>query len=246
MIIKKYKKLKNGKYELLLENEKKLELYEDTILKYELLLKKNIDSNLKEILDFDKECEVYYVALKYLKTRARSKKEIYDNLVSKDYGKESINKAIQKLENQGYIDDLFYAKGFLNNKIMTTSNGPYKIKNELLKKGIDKNIIEDVLKEYDMEIQLEKIRKSVNRILKSNRSRSNKALKMKMITDLTNQGFSKKDIEKVIQEIQFEDDNAIAKKEYEKLYKKLSRKYEKEELEYRIRQKLYQKGFIYK
>ena len=35
----------------------------------------------------------------------------------------------------------------------------------------------------------------------------------------------------------------LAKKEYDKLYKKLSRKYSGQELEFKINQKLYQKGF---
>ena len=44
---------------------------------------------------------------------------------------------------------------------------------------------------------------------------------------------------------EFKDDSDIAKKEYEKLYKKLSSKYEGAELEFKIKQKLYQKGLTY-
>ena len=37
MKIDKYKKLRNGKYELIMENGEGIQLYEDTILKYNLL-----------------------------------------------------------------------------------------------------------------------------------------------------------------------------------------------------------------
>ena len=37
----------------------------------------------------------------------------------------------------------------------------------------------------------------------------------------------------------------MVKKEYDKLYKKLSRKYSGNELEYKIKEKLYQKGLYY-
>ena len=48
-----------------------------------------------------------------------------------------------------------------------------------------------------------------------------------------------------VQPIKFDDDSFIAKKEYDKLYKKYSKKYSDKELDYVIRQKLYQKGFKY-
>ena len=43
----------------------------------------------------------------------------------------------------------------------------------------------------------------------------------------------------------FNDTSDIAKREYEKLYTRLSRKYSGKELEYKIKEKLYQKGLSY-
>ena len=60
MKIDKYKKLRNGKYELIMENGEGIQLYEDTILKYNLLLTKSIDINNKDLIKFDKKCEIYY------------------------------------------------------------------------------------------------------------------------------------------------------------------------------------------
>lgn len=243
MKIEKYKKLKNGKYELVIEHGEKIELYEDTILEFNLLLTKNIKDNLTEILEFDKGWDTYYSALKYLKVKPRSKKEILDYLLAGEYKKDDIENALKKLEQQGYINDLLYAKSVLNHKLITTSNGPLKIKNDLLKKGVDINIVQQVLEEYNTDIQLEKIRKIVNRMIKSNRNKSIKMLQRKIITDLIAQGFSKKEITMVIDESTFLEDEEIEKREYEKLYKKLSRKYSGEELKVKIRQKMIQKGF---
>ena len=244
MKIEKYKKVKNGKYELILSNDKSFILYEDTILKYNLLLSKNIDMS-DDILEFDKKCDVYYIGLKYIKTRARSKKEVNDKLVKDGYNEDYIKEAIEKLEKQGYINDLIYAKSFLNNKLITTSNGPYKIKQEMLKKGISETIIDEILCEYTPDIQIEKIDKIVTRMIKSNRNKGNKLLIKKITTELTNQGFYKELIKQSIDKHEFNDDKAIAKKEYEKLYKKLSSKYSGIDLEYKIKQKLYQKGLVY-
>lgn len=244
MEIEKYKKLKNGKYELILSNGKSLVLYEDTILKYNLLISKKIN-NSDEILEFDKKCDAYYSGLKYIKNCARSKKEVREKLLKYDYNEDYIKEAVEKLEKQGYINDLVYARSFLNNKLITTSNGPYKIKQEMIKKGINETIIDEVLCEYTSDIQIEKIDKIITRMIKSNKNKGNRLLIRKITTELTNQGFYKELIKQSIDKHEFNDDHAIAKKEYEKLYKKLSNKYSGNELEYRIKQKLYQKGLVY-
>ena len=280
MKIEKYKKLKNGKYELIIEGADPLELYEETILEYNLLLTKNIEYNSKEILDYDKKCETYHIGLKYLKNRARSKRETYQYLISKDYPKDAVTEAIDKLTKQGYINDEVYARSFLHDKIITTSSGPYKIKNDLLKKGVDNDIvykdkqkitltslelkilsllftnlnkvvsrndiIDKVLLEYDLDTQIEKINKYINKIIKSNRTKSNKLLKIKIVQDLTTQGFAVENIKQVLSNVEFPQNDNIAKKEYDKLYKKLSKKYSGETLELKIKQKMYQKGFDYK
>lgn len=245
MRIEKYKKLRNGKYEITLEDNSTFEIYEDVILKYNLLLTKEIGENKKEILEFNQECDTYYTGLKLLKSRARSKKEVQENLIKKEYPQNFVEKAIEKLEKQGYINDQIYSRSFLNNKLITTSNGPYKIKQEMLKKGIKEEIINDTLKEYTEDIQLEKINKIIIRMIKSNRTRGNSMLKRKIFSDLISQGFEKNLINESLSKQEFKSDEEIAKKEYEKIYKKLSQKYEGAELEYRIKQKLFQKGLSY-
>ena len=133
MKILKYKKLKSGKYQVELDNFNKIELYEDTILKYDLLLTKEIkDNELDRILKYNDKFDAYYLVLKYLNVRNRSKKEIKDYLKKKEYDEEIINETISKLESQGYLNDLGFAKSFLTNKLITTSNGPLKIRRELL------------------------------------------------------------------------------------------------------------------
>ena len=62
---------------------------------------------------------------------------------------------------------------------------------------------------------------------------------------MVNLGYDTLTISKVVNDFDFSNDKDIAKKEYEKLYKKLSRKYEGKELEYKIKEKLYQKGLYY-
>ena len=76
MKIVKYKKGARGIYKVELDDGKSLALYEDVILKYNLLLKKEIlEKDLDEIYNYNLECDVYYVALNNIKARFKS---IYD------------------------------------------------------------------------------------------------------------------------------------------------------------------------
>ena len=165
--------------------------------------------------------------------------------MKEEYPIEMVDKAIEKLLSQGYLNDRSFAKSFINNKIITTNNGPYKIRRELVEHRVDSNIIDEELEVFDEETQLDKIRKVANRLYNSNRNRGGSVLKKKIVNDLVNLGYDTLTISKVVNDFDFSNDKDIAKKEYEKLYKKLSRKYEGKELEYKIKEKLYQKGLYY-
>ena len=59
-------------------------------------------------------------------------------------------------------------------------------------------------------------------------------------------GYDTSIVGSVVSKFDFEVNQDIAKKEYDKLYKRLSRKYSGSELKNKIRQGLYQKGLSYK
>ena len=59
--------------------------------------------------------------------------------------------------------------------------------------------------------------------------------------DFINKGYSKEEILKILDNKDLTNDD-LYEKEYKKLYNKYSKKYSGDELEYFIKQKLYQKG----
>lgn len=246
MKIIKYKKTNKGRYKVTLDDGRELLLYEEVILKFELLLKKEIsESELDQVNLCNQEWDVYYVALQNIRARFKSVYDLREVLMKKEYPLESINLAIDKLQKQGYLNDRSYAKSYINQQIITTSKGPNKIKLELLKHKVDDSIVLEELQVFDENLQLEKIRKIIGKLIKTNHTRGGLVLKRKIITDLDHMGYESSFVYKVLEEFDFSDCGDIAKKEYQKLYQRLSRKYEGKELEYKIREKLYQKGLYY-
>lgn len=244
MKVEKYKKNSNGLYTVYLDNGNKLLLYEESILEFNLLINKNID-DIDLINEFNLKYETYYYALKSINNRYRSIKEVIDLLKRKEFREYLIDFAIDKLINQGYLDDRLFTKLYINNQIVTTNRGPFRIKKDLLDKGVDSSIIDEELDTFTEELQLEKIDKIITKSIKSNHSRGGVILKTKIFNDLKMFGYEPSIINKIINDYDYSDNKDLYKKEYDKLYKRLSKKYSGSELEYKINEKLYQKGLYY-
>lgn len=246
MKILKFKKKPNGKYSVYLDDGREFVYYEEVILQYELLLKKEVDEkDLLSIHQTNLEYDVYYVALNSIKSRFKSIYELREFLRKKEYPEEMIDHAIDKLIQQRYLDDRLFAKSYINTQMITTSHGPLRIKNDLYNKKVSSSIIEEEIALFDEESQIEKMKKIIERLIRSNRTRGGLVLKQKIINDLKTQGYEYDLISRIISSYSFPQDKDLAKKEYDKLYKKYSSKYEGYELANKIREKMFQKGLTY-
>jgi regulatory protein len=246
MKILKFKKKPNGKYSVYLDDGREFVYYEEVILQYELLLKKEVDEkDLLTIHQTNLEYDVYYVALNSIKSRFKSIYELREFLRKKEYPEEMIDHAIDKLIQQRYLDDRLFAKSYINTQMITTSHGPLRIKNDLYQKKVSSSIIEEEIALFDEESQIEKMKKIIERLIRSNRTRGGLVLKQKIINDLKTQGYEYDLISRIISSYSFPQDKDLAKKEYDKLYKKYSSKYEGYELANKIREKMFQKGLTY-
>ena len=241
MKIQGYKYLGNSKYKVIINNEE-YTLYEDIILKYDLLIKDVNEKDLAKFLEENKRYEAYYIALKYIKTKLRTRKEIEEYLSKKDYNDFDIDYAVARLEQEKYIDERVYAKSYILDAINLKNIGPNKIVMELTNLGIDKNIVLDELSIFTNYIEEEKVYKYIEKSIKNNHNKSSYILKNKIKQNLINLGYNPNIINKYLNEYNI-DDNEIYQKELEKVRSKLSKKYTGKELEYKIKEYMYRKGF---
>jgi len=242
MKITSYKKKKADIYEITLSNNEKISLYDDVILKYELLLKKEIEDKLLEkVINENSYLESYHIALKYINIKLRTEKEIRKKLAN--FSKDAIKYTIDRLTSEGYLNNSLYIKSYINDEINLKIVGPNKILFDLKKLGFNNNDILKYLNTITQDIWLDKIEKYVKKKIKGNHNLSGIVLKQKVIQDLLTRGFYKENINIIINEYEFIDNLNIYKKECEKLKNKLSKKYNGEELDYRIKIGLLKKGF---
>lgn len=245
MKINKFVKKKDGMYNVELEDGSKLLIHEDLILKYDLLLKRELDDkDYKLISDENMSYSAYNKAIKYIGIRMRSIFELRSYLKKYVDNENIINQVVDKLLSQGYLNDEMFARSYVNDRIALSTDGPYKIHNSLKEHRISEKDIEDALAAYTEDIQIEKIKKYIEKSIKSNTNKGYMLLKQKILANLINMGYNRHTVLDELSNYN-PDDEDIYKKEYEKIYNKLSKKYSGYELDQRIKQKLYQKGFYW-
>ena len=244
MKIVKFKKVKNNQYEILLKDGNILKLYDDVILKYNLIIEKNIPDNIiYEIVKYNSSLDAYYIVLKYLNNKMHTKLEIQKYLEKKEFSDVIIKDTIDKLEKNKLINEIDYLKAFVNDQIKFTHNGPHKIANKLYTLGIEKESVYSYLANVDDNIWNDKIKKLIDKKIKSNKNYSEIVLKNKIVQFIINEGYDRDMITSILKNYNNLSNPDILIKEYNKQKKKLSKKFDGEALEFQIKMKLKAKGF---
>lgn len=242
MKINKFKKIGTNKYKIYFDNET-ITVYEDVILKYNLLYKKEIDNELLSNINKDNfKASIYDTALKYINVRMRSVKEIREYLNKKNFESKDIEEVVDRLLSKNILNDNNFAKCYVNDKLLLTNNGPDKIKCDLMKLGISEDIISSVISSIDNDIISEKLEKIIKKEIKNNSKLPINKMKNKIINRCINAGYEYSSIIEIL------NDNTLRSKsnieqDYNKLYSKYKSKYEDYKLKQFLRGKLYQKGY---
>lgn len=218
MKINKYKKVGKNKYKVYFDNNEII-LFEDVILKYDLLLLKDVSLELLDkVISDNKFYEAYDMSLSYIETKMRNKSEIIKYLKRKDYSDDLINKVISKLVDLKILDDKLYIQAFINDKINLSNDGPYKIKKLLLELDFNENDIDNYLSNFDESIWKDKLIKIVNKKKSLMNNKSYFMFITKLKNDLFNLGYDKELISSVLSNIKYES-NAL-EKDYNRALKK--------------------------
>ncbi len=246
MKIISYKKLNANKYKITIENHEDIILYDDIILKYNLLLTKNIsEKDFTKIVEENKNQESYYKSIKYLSNKNRCEKEIKDYLKRCGFNNESINNTIKRLKEKNYLNEDVYLKSFINDEIKINRSGPEKIKRKLQKLGFNNDMIDEYLKNVDDLVWQEILEKIILKKIKLNHNKGINKIKEKILFECLKDGFNKENIINILNTINIPNNHEYLEKETKKLYEKLSLKYTGYELEIKIKTKLINKGFTY-
>lgn len=188
MVITQIKKIGRGeRYSIFIDGVFNCILEAEIIVKNRLKSGMEIiDERLVEIKLENGNISCFERALSTLERGAKTEKQIRDYLLSKGFLEKSVESAILKLKEYGYVDDEAYAENYI--KTYSRSKGKNRLKKELLLKGISSNIINYKLDEpFDEEEEYKNCETICQKYLKG--KEKNLKTKQKAFNHLLNKGF---------------------------------------------------------
>jgi regulatory protein len=130
-----------------------------------------------------------------LAIRMQTEHELWEKLGKKSE-KSDIFRVILRLKELGYVDDSRFVRLWIESR--SHSRGPNLLRNELLKRGIKRSLIDEVLIDYSKEQQLDAAREAIKA---KNRPELTKEVRFKKLGGLlSRRGFSYDIINKVLNE----------------------------------------------
>jgi regulatory protein len=105
------------------------------------------ETDIKEILKQKGESEAKEAALRFLSFRRRTEKEVRDKLKRRGFDNRTIRSTIEKLKDHDLINDVEFAIAWVKERLAHKPRGKKLLRQELWKKGIKKEIIDQVTEE---------------------------------------------------------------------------------------------------
>ena len=129
-------------------------------------------------------------ALKLLSYRARSRSEMIERLRKKGFVHQETEKTVCYLEDRGFIEDRALAKELFTNAVERRSLGRRGIRAFLGRRGIDKELINELLSLHTLDMEMESADRFVEKRLESLKSYPDDVKRRRIRAALYRRGFS--------------------------------------------------------
>ncbi|WP_163194355.1 recombination regulator RecX [Clostridium thermarum] len=176
----------------------------ELVYKYDLKKSKLVDlEQIKDIITADNLMKAKNDALKYLERSYKTEKELRDKLYKKGYDETTVQGTVAFLKEYNFLNDEKYIEIYIKDK--QKRSGKNKLKYDLIKKGIDEEIIQEFTSKMEAGVEDDTAEslaaKKYQIIIK--RETDKKKIYEKLLRFLVNKGFSweiaKKAIGKVME-----------------------------------------------
>lgn len=182
-----------GRFNVFVDGKYSFSLTESQLIEEKLKLDQEInDSKLTELKGESEFGKKYTRALELVFRRPRSQKELFDYARRKGWDDDLRDRVIEKLQRSGYQDDTKFAQFWLRARMSGKPISKRKINAQLQQKGIDREIIDQVLQDYSADEEQAALQDLVAK------KRSKYTDQQKLMTYLARQGFSFDSIRSVL------------------------------------------------
>ncbi len=188
---------------LYLDGEYVMNLDTRTLTENRIDVGKDIDDeDLHEIIRLSNERRAKEKALWLISYRDHSKKELADK-IKRTCDEESADKAVERMEELGLVNDESYALRYAQKLIFTKHMSKNAVVYELVRKGIDKELAAEILEEIEVDVS-EQIRIIID---KKYKNISDEKTRRRAVAALQRLGYRWDEIKGVIEE--YTEDDSI-------------------------------------
>lgn len=200
------------KIEIQKKNKERVNIYLDEEYAFsisaELVYKENL--KVKDVVDIEKlksvaDKESYLrcknSALKIIERSYKTEKEVIEKLQMKGYEQNHIEASIEFLKEYKFLNDDYYAEAFIKDKL--NSKGSQRIKQDLIKKGIPRDKIEEKLEGIDKSAEKNTARVLANKKLRIIQKSENDTYKIsgKLYRFLISKGYTYDAVKEVVKDV---------------------------------------------
>lgn len=140
-------------------------------------------------------------ALRLLTIRPRTQSEIRLRLGDRSFSSPCIDRTIDWLRSLGYLDDRAFARNWIESRARGKPAGRRLIAYELQQKGVDRNLVSEILEEIDSEDELKSARLAATSRLRRMGDADKVTVRRRLEAHLYRRGFGTQTIVKVVSEL---------------------------------------------
>ncbi|MEG0384509.1 recombination regulator RecX [Solibacillus cecembensis] len=236
------------RYNIYLNEQYSFAVDENTLIKFDLQKGKILEqSEIDEIQYEDEIAKAFNKGLNFLSYQMRSEHEVRTKLLVAGHGEAVVQEALHKLTRLGFLDDASYSKALLETRKRTAKKGPAAIRQDLMKKGIDKSLQQEVLATFEHDEQMKLAMELAEKAVRTNSNKTPVQIKQKIQDILLRKGYSYTVVKEILEQMKFEraedEWEILMEDQGDKIWRKFSSKFTGYELRNKVKQALYQKGF---
>lgn len=142
-------------------------------------------------------------ALRHLTRRAFARMDLDRRLRRKGHPPEAVQKALKRLEMQGLLDDLAFAKGYVETRAVR-GRGPMRVQRDLMAMGVERGLVDQALgTAWPASVPPEELARSlaVKRLKQLGTKLPKQALRRRLVQYLGRRGFGGAQAGKVVGEV---------------------------------------------
>ena len=244
MKIKKIKILKNKVVITFSDNDEKMEINKDIFVNFYLYEGKEISNKeLKEIKNQNDSFSYLAYAFKLRQKSLYSEYKMREKLYDKGANKEQVDYVIKVLKQNDLIDDDAFIEDFIE-YYNSLNYGKNKIKTKLLEKGIFQERIDKI--KFPVTIERKKAKNILPKLERKYEKYNDKQKKQHIYQAYISNGFDNDIAMEMLEEVKDnnpKEENKKLERDFDKIYLRYKKKYNKKELRNKVLMALVNKGY---